>query len=93
MLDNLNEKEIIDGELSEQEISQIVWSTYGFSYYIDQSEQEPVHLKRHRTVPSAHGYYPLEMYIITEEGIFRYHHNVLIEIISKYFSMLIFEAE
>jgi len=87
-LENLNEKEIIAGELSEQEISQIVWSSYGFSYYIDQSEQEPVHLKRHRTVPSAHGYYPFEIYVITEEGVFRYYHNVLIEIISKYFQIL-----
>ncbi|MCK5300968.1 MAG: nitroreductase family protein [Thermoplasmatales archaeon] len=83
-LTNLDESIDFDGELTEQEISQIIWSSYGFSYYIDNSEQEPVHLKRHRTVPSAHGYYPFEIYTITEEGIYRYYNNILIDIISKY---------
>lgn len=88
ILRNLNETINLNGELTEQEISQIIWSSYGFSNYIDKSEQEPVHLKRHRTVPSAHGYYPFEIYVITKEGIFRYYPNILIEIISKYLSIL-----
>ncbi len=87
-LENLNENENINGDLTDQEISQIIWSSYGFSNYIDNSEQEPVHLRRHRTVPSAHGYYPFEIYVITDEGIFRYYHNILIDIISKYFPVL-----
>ncbi|MFE3846097.1 nitroreductase family protein [Thermoplasmatota archaeon] len=87
-LKNLNENDSIKGELTKQELSQIIWSSYGFSNYIDNSEQEPVHLRRHRTVPSAHGYYPFEIFIITDEGIFRYYYNILIDIISKYFNFL-----
>jgi hypothetical protein len=88
VLKNLNQDTIINGELSEKEISQIIWSSYGFSNYIDKSNQEPVHLRRHRTVPSAHGYYPFEIYVITEEGVFRYYHNILIDIISKYLQII-----
>jgi len=88
VLRNLNETNNLNGELTEQEISQIIWSSYGFSNYIDKSEQEPVHLKRHRTIPSAHGYYPFEVYVITKEGVFRYYPNILIDIISKYLSIL-----
>jgi hypothetical protein len=83
-LKNLNESKNINGKLSKQEISQIIWSSYGFSNYIDQSEQEPVHLKRHRTVPSAHGYYPFEIYAITEDGIYRYYHNILVDILTNF---------
>jgi nitroreductase len=84
VLKNLNEGNSFDGELTEQEISQIIWSSYGFSNYIDKSEQEPVHLRRHRSLPSAHGYYPFEIYIVDEEGIYRYYHNILVDILTKY---------
>ncbi len=83
-LNNLDESYNINGELIDEEKSQIIWSSYGFSYYIDRSEQEPVDLSRHRTVPSAHGYYPFEIFILTEEGIYKYYHNILIEILSRY---------
>jgi len=83
-LKNLNESYNFNGELNEQELSQIIWSSYGFSNYIDRSDQEPVHLRRHRTVPSAHGYYPFEIFVITEEGIYRYYHNILVDILTKF---------
>ena len=83
-LENRKEGDSFEGELTRQELSQIIWSTYGFSNYIDKSEQEPIHLKRHRTVPSAHGYYPLVIYAVTEEGIYRYYPNVLTDILINY---------
>jgi len=79
-----SEKDSFDGVLSDQEKSQIIWSTYGFSPFIDKSDQEPIHLKRHRTVPSAHGYYPLVIYSVTEEGIYRYYPNVLTNLLIDY---------
>jgi nitroreductase len=84
VLNNIDESNDLDGELNEQEISQIIWSSYGFSKYIDNSDQKPVHLKRHRTVPSAHGYYPFEIYVIDEDGVYRYYNNILIDIITNY---------
>jgi hypothetical protein len=60
----------------------VIWSTYGFSPLVDKSSQEPVDLKRHRTVPSAHGYYPLDIYVASADGIYKYYPNVLIELFS-----------
>jgi len=88
ILKNLNESNSLEGKLTKQELSQVIWSSYGFSNYIDKSDQEPVHLRRHRTLPSAHGYYPFEIFVITDEGIYRYYHNILIDIISKYLNIL-----
>jgi nitroreductase len=83
-LKNIVEGDTFEGQLSQQELSQIIWSSYGFSNFIDQSEQKPIHLKRHRTVPSAHGYYPLVIYAITNNGIYRYYPNILMDIILNY---------
>lgn len=58
-------------------MSQFLWCTYGFSPFIDRSGQQNNAVKRHRTVPSAHGYYPLQMYAVTEKGIFYYQPNLL----------------
>lgn len=63
-------------ELSRHEISQMMWSAYGYSYYLDKSQQELNPVKRHRTVPSAHGYYPLEIYGVTDSGTFKYFANI-----------------
>ncbi len=68
------------GELSRMELSQLIWSSYGFSYNIDTSNQEKNSIVRHRTVPSAHGYYPLIMYTVTEDSICRYQPNILTNI-------------
>ena len=69
-----------EGELTRQEISQLVWSSYGYSNYLDKSEQENNAIKRHRTLPSGHGYYPFNMYVATETGIYRYIPNLLTQI-------------
>ena len=68
------------GTVSTQEQSQLLWSAYGFSYYLDRSGQDLNIVKRHRTVPSAHGYYPLKIYAVTESGTYRYEPNLLINI-------------
>ncbi len=60
------------GKLSRRELSQIIWSSYGFSYYIDNVHGPSNKVLRHRTVPSAHGYYPLCMYICIESGVYKY---------------------
>lgn len=74
------ESTTIDGELTRKIISHILWSSYGFSNFLDKSNQEKNNLKRHRTVPSAHGYYPLKMYVIRSSGIYQYYPNVLTKI-------------
>ena len=65
------------GTITKQELSQIVWSSYGFSYYLDKSNQELNQIIRHRTVPSAHAYYPLEIYAVTDSGVYKYQPNLL----------------
>jgi nitroreductase len=67
----------IGGELTNQEQSQMIWSSYGYSYLLDKSGYDFIyHINRHRTVPSAHKYYPLRIYTVTESGIFRYIPNI-----------------
>ncbi len=78
-LEERNEGTSFAGELTEQEISQLIWSSYGFSYYLDKSGSSNT-VKRHRTVPSGHGYYPFDIYAITESGIYRYYPNLLTSI-------------
>jgi len=82
-LDTREEGTSFTGSLTRKEISQILWSTYGFSPYLDKSEQEKNAVIRHRTVPSAHGYYPLQMYAVTEKGIFYYQPNLLVKLITN----------
>jgi nitroreductase len=65
------------GTISRQELSQLIWSSYGFSYYLDKSNQDLNQVKRHRTVPSAHAYYPLEIYAVTASGVYKYQPNLL----------------
>jgi len=75
-----DEEPSLSGTLSEQQQSQLVWSSYGMSRYLDRSQQEKNAIVRHRTVPSAHGYYPFEIYVATSDGVYRYHPNLLAEI-------------
>jgi nitroreductase len=65
------------GTITRQELSQLIWSSYGFSHYLDKSNQDLNKVKRHRTVPSAHAYYPLEIYAVTAQGIYKYQPNLL----------------
>lgn len=67
------------GELSREEFSQILWSSYGYSFNLDKSQQELAQIKRHRTVPSGHGYYPLLIYSVTKYGISKYYPNMLVD--------------
>jgi hypothetical protein len=63
------------GELTKQQESQLLWASYGYSYYLDRSDNTIGRLDRHRTIPSAHGYYPNDIYFLTETGIYRYFPN------------------
>lgn len=65
------------GTITQQEFSQLTWSSYGFSYNLDKSQQDLNQIKRHRTVPSAHAYYPLEIYAITASAVYKYQPNLL----------------
>ena len=56
-----------DSDITLQQQTQVIWSSYGYSYYIDE-----VNNKRHKTVPSSHGRYPLTIYSINRTGVYRY---------------------
>ena len=72
VLDEREETTSFGGILSRQEKSQVLWASYGYLYNLDKIDQENNPLKRHRTVPSAHGFYPLRIYAVTKRGIYRY---------------------
>lgn len=76
-LTNRRETTTFTGTVTRQQLSQLVWASYGFSPYLDRSHQDLNKIQRHRTVPSAHGYYPLVIYVVTEKGISRYQPNLL----------------
>jgi len=71
-IEERSETTTFGGEITKQQLSQILWAAYGFSYYIDHSLSEKNKIARHRVVPSAHAYYPLKIYAITEDGIYKY---------------------
>ena len=72
-LNSRNETDIWSGELTRSELSQILWSTYGYSPYVDRSEFGfNYHISRHCTVPSAHGYYPLRIFGVTAQRVVEY---------------------
>lgn len=79
-IDQRTEAVSFTGALTRNELGQMLWCTYGFSPYIDRSQQENNAIKRHRSVPSAHGYYPLRMYAMTEKGIYYYQPNLLVKL-------------
>ena len=57
----------LTGALSEDVLSQILWTGYGASYLVDN-----VNNKRHRSVPSSIGRYPLEILYANSSGLFHY---------------------
>lgn len=68
-IQNRNETTSWEGELTCQELTQVIWASYGYSYLIDNVAK---YFRRHQTVPSAHGYYPLRIYAVTKSGVYRY---------------------
>lgn len=74
-LEKRDETSLFTGELSEQHESQLLWAAYGYSYFFDRSDNSIGRLDRHRTIPSAHGYYPNDIYFVKESGIYRYYPN------------------
>jgi len=73
LLKNRNLTEVFDDRyLSKENISQMLWACYGYSYYVDVPNSKSFFGQRHRTVPSGHGYYPLSIYAVTSSGIYRY---------------------
>jgi nitroreductase len=54
-------------DLTAQELSQILWAGYGYSYYHDAETN-----RTHRTIPSAHGVYPSTLYIASASGVMQY---------------------
>lgn len=72
-----NETSIITEDLTKAEQIQILWSSYGFSYLLDRADfGMNFHISRHRTVPSAKGYYPLHIYAVTSSMISEYIPNI-----------------
>ena len=60
--------------ISRIDLSYLIWASYGYSYYLDESNTGSV--ERHHTVPSAHGYYPFRIYAATKFGVFRYIYGI-----------------
>jgi hypothetical protein len=53
--------------ITQQELSQVLWASYGYSYFLDTASGG-----RHRTVPSAHSYYPMRIYAANSTGVYKY---------------------
>ena len=77
VIENREEKNLFDGSITRQDLSQLLWASYGFSYLLDTTESSTNEVERHRTVPSASCLYPLTMYAVTKAGIFRYFPHIL----------------
>jgi nitroreductase len=75
VLENRNEVTSWDSEsINRDDLSHLIWASYGYSYYLDKSDSGPV--KRHHTVPSAHGYYPLRIYALKNNGVSQYIYGI-----------------
>jgi hypothetical protein len=53
--------------ITQQELSQVLWAGYGYSYFFD-----TVAGRNHRTVPSADSYYPMRIYAANSTGVYKY---------------------
>ena len=58
-----------ENPVTKQELSQVLWVSYGYSYYEDTAVGPGY---RHRTVPSAHADYPMRIYAANSSGIYEY---------------------
>ena len=70
------------GNFSLVDLDQILWASYGFSPYLDHSNQDLNYIVRHRTVPSAKAIYPLTIYSVANSETVRYIPSLL-KIIGK----------
>jgi nitroreductase len=61
--------------ISRKDLSHLIWASYGYSFFIDKSGTNVV--KRHHTVPSAHGYYPFRIYTVTKSCISKYVYGLM----------------
>ena len=85
------ETDLWSGDLTRSEVGQMLWSTYGYSSYIDRSEFGfSYHISRHRTVPSAHAYYPLRIFGVTAQRVVEYIPNIYDPLNFLFFSYLPF---
>jgi len=55
--------------VTKQELSQVLWAGYGYSYFEDTASSPPI---RHRTVPSATARYPMRIYAANSTGVYNY---------------------
>jgi nitroreductase len=71
LADALNHRHIVtmwnNVPLSLVEQSQLIWSSYGLSYYMDN-----VNHKRHYTLPSAIDIYPFKIFAANQSGVYQY---------------------
>jgi nitroreductase len=58
-----------ENPVTKQELSQVLWAGYGYSYFEDTASSPP---KRHRTVPSASNRYPMRIYAANSTGVYEY---------------------
>lgn len=77
VIENRIEKHSFEGDINRQELCQLLWASYGFSYLIDVTNSATNEVERHRTLPSSHCTYPLVIYAVTSFGIFRYFPHIL----------------
>lgn len=61
--------------ISRKDLTHLIWASYGYSFYVDKSGTNVV--KRHHTVPSAHGYYPFRIYTVTKSCISKYVYGLM----------------
>jgi len=60
-------REWSNDSITQQELSQVLWASYGYSYFKD-----TVTGVQHRTVPSASSYYPMKIYAANSFGVYEY---------------------
>jgi nitroreductase len=71
LADAVNNRRVVDrwdgAPLTDLEQSQLIWSSYGFSYTIETGDHT-----RHRTLPSAIDIYPFKVFMANATGVYLY---------------------
>lgn len=80
-----NEATSWNNGVTQKELSQIIWASYGYSNYLDNSDPEInfFNITRHRTLPSGCGLYSLRIYVVSKSSISRYFPNIVDTIYGK----------
>ncbi|MFO7678121.1 MAG: nitroreductase family protein [Thermoplasmatota archaeon] len=85
-LEARTEADVIGHEITRSEQTQLLWSSYGYSYLLDRADYGmDFHISRHRTVPSAKGYYPFHIYAVSSSRVFEYIPNIYNPLQFSYF--------